>query len=62
MLGERVQREERLLSWTRVCVDRVRAFYDLSEGLFPLPSLPNSGTTGVAQEPRSCMPDSTITC
>jgi hypothetical protein len=35
------------LSRTRVCVDRVGAYDDLSEGIFRF-SCPDSGTTGVA--------------
>jgi hypothetical protein len=34
MLGRQVRQEERLLSRTRVCVDRVGAFDKLSEGVF----------------------------
>jgi hypothetical protein len=53
-----MRREGRVLSRTRVCVDRVGAFDDLSEGILCMPFLPNSGTTGVAHEPRSSGHDS----
>jgi hypothetical protein len=34
VLGDELRREERLLSRTRECVDRVGAYDDLSEGVF----------------------------
>jgi hypothetical protein len=37
----------------KVCVDRVGAFGDISEGSFHMPSPPNIGTTGVTKELRS---------
>jgi hypothetical protein len=40
MQGEELRWEERLLSWTGVCVDRVGAFNDLSKGVFRMPSTP----------------------
>jgi hypothetical protein len=40
LIGEGLRREERLLSRTRVCVDRVGDVDDLSEGYFRLPSPP----------------------
>jgi hypothetical protein len=58
MLGGHLQREERLLSRTRVYVNGIGAFDDMSEAS---PS-PNSGTTGVAHEPRLGRPDSASTC
>jgi hypothetical protein len=48
MLGGELRREEKLLSRTRVCVDRIGALDDLSEGCFRLPFPPSSYTTGVA--------------
>jgi hypothetical protein len=38
MLGGGLRREERLLSRTRVCADRIGAFDDMSEGFFFRPS------------------------
>jgi hypothetical protein len=61
MLGGGLRREERLFSRTRLYVDRVGAFDDLSEGVIRMPFPPSSGTIGVAKEPRSRMPDSTCT-
>jgi hypothetical protein len=61
MLGGELRREERLLSRTRVCVDQIGAFDDMSEGFFRMPFPPSSGTTGVAHGPWSGMPNSTIT-
>jgi hypothetical protein len=60
-LGGELRREERLISWTGMCKDRVGTVDDLSEGVSYLPSPPISGTTGVAQEQRSCKSDSTST-
>jgi hypothetical protein len=54
--------EERLYSRMKVCVDRVGAFDDTNEMVFPMTFLPKSGTTGVAQEPRSGRLDSASTC
>jgi hypothetical protein len=48
MLGGELRREKRLLSRTRDCVDRVRAYNDLSKGAFRLPFPPRYGTTEVA--------------
>jgi hypothetical protein len=49
-LGGELRREERLISRTEMCKDRVWTVDDLSEGVFYMPSPPSSGTTGVAQE------------
>jgi hypothetical protein len=62
MLGGELRREERLLSRTRECVDRVGAYDDISEGVFRLPFPPRSGTTGVAHELRPGMLGSTTIC
>jgi hypothetical protein len=40
MLGGGLRREERLLTRTRVCMDRVGAIDDLSEVFFRMPSPP----------------------
>jgi hypothetical protein len=46
-----------------VCVDRVGAFDDLrARGFSAFYNPPSSGTSGVAHDPRSSMPDSTSTC
>jgi hypothetical protein len=62
MLGGEMRREERLLSGTIVCVDRVGAYDDMSKGIFRMPFPRNSGTDRVAHEPRPSKPDSTSTC
>jgi hypothetical protein len=41
MLGRELRREERLLSRTRVCVDRAGVFDELSEGGFRVPFPPS---------------------
>jgi hypothetical protein len=62
-LGRDIRREERLLSRTRVCVDRIGAFDDVTEGGFRrMLSPPSSDTTGVVHESRSGRPDSIDTC
>jgi hypothetical protein len=60
-LGGELRREERLISRTGMSKDRVGTVDDLSEGVFYLPFLHSSGTTGVAQEQRSGMSESTTT-
>jgi hypothetical protein len=60
-LGGELRREERLISRTGMCKDRVGTVDDLSEGVFHLPFPPSSGTTGVAHEQRSGKSDSSIT-
>jgi hypothetical protein len=62
MLRGEMRLEERLLSGMRVCVDRVGAYDDMSEGIFRMPFPRNSGTDRVAHEPRPGTPDSTSTC
>jgi hypothetical protein len=52
MLDGDMRREERLLSRTKVCMDRDGAFDDLSEGVFRVPFPRSSGTTGFVKEPR----------
>jgi hypothetical protein len=52
-LGGELRREEQLLPRAGKSTDLVGTDDDLSEGVFHLPFLPSSGTTGVAQEPRS---------
>ena len=49
-----MRREEQLLPRAGMSTDRDGTDADLSEGAFHLPFPPSSGTTGVAQEPRSC--------
>jgi hypothetical protein len=49
-LGGELRREERPLSRTGMCKDRVGTVDDLSEGVFYVPFPPSSGTTGVAHE------------
>jgi hypothetical protein len=46
-LGGELRREERILSRTRVCMDRVGAYDDLSDGVFAYLPPPISGKTGV---------------
>jgi hypothetical protein len=57
-LGGELRREERLISRTGMCKDRIGTVDDLSEGVFHLPFPPISGTNGVAQEHRSGRSDS----
>jgi hypothetical protein len=47
-LGGELRREEILIFRTGMCMDRVGAVDDQSEGVFHLPFPPSSGTTGVA--------------
>jgi hypothetical protein len=49
-LGGELRREERLISRTGMCKDRVGTIDDLNEGVFHLPFTPSSGKTGVAHE------------
>jgi hypothetical protein len=58
-LGGELRREERLILWAGLSTDRDGTDDDLSEGVFHLPFPHVSGTTGVAQEPRSGRFDST---
>jgi hypothetical protein len=53
-LGGEVRRDEQLLPRAGLSTDRDGTDDGLSEGVFRMPSPPSSGTTGVAQEPRSC--------
>jgi hypothetical protein len=53
-LGSELRREEQLLPRAGMSTDRDGTDDDLSHGVFHLPFPPSSGTTGVAQEPRSC--------
>jgi hypothetical protein len=53
-LGGELRREEELLPRAGMSTDRDGTDDDLSEGVFHLPFPPSSGTTGVAQKPRSC--------
>jgi hypothetical protein len=48
-----VRREEQLLPRAGMSTDRDGTDDDLSERFFHMPFPPSSGTTGVAQEPRS---------
>jgi hypothetical protein len=48
MLGGGRRREEHLLSWTRVCVDRVGAYDGVSDRFFHLPFPP------ISDNDRSC--------
>jgi hypothetical protein len=52
-LGGEVRREEQLLPRAGMSTDRDGADNDLSEGVFHLPFPSSSGTTEVAQKPRS---------
>jgi hypothetical protein len=58
-LGGEPRREEQLIPRAGMSTDRDGTDDDPSEGFFHLPSPPSSGTTGVAQEPRSGMSVST---
>jgi hypothetical protein len=58
-LGGALRREKQLIPRAGLSMDRDGTDDDLSEGVFHLPFSPSSGTTGVAQEPRSCRFDST---
>jgi hypothetical protein len=58
-LSGELRREERLIPRAGLSTDRDGTDDDLSEGVFHLPFPPVSGTTGVAQEPRSGRFDST---
>jgi hypothetical protein len=52
-LGGELRREERLIPRAGLSTDRGGTDDDLCEGDFSLAFPPSSGTTGVAQEPRS---------
>jgi hypothetical protein len=52
MLGGEMRRDERLSSRSRMCVDLVGAFDDMSEEFFRLPFPPISGTIRVTKEPK----------
>jgi hypothetical protein len=54
-----LRREEQLIPRAVLSTDRDETDDDLSEGVFHLLFPLGSGTTGVAQEPRSGMFDST---
>jgi hypothetical protein len=56
-LGDELRREERLISRTGMCKDRVGTIDDMSEGIFHLRFPP----TGVAYKQRSGSSDSTST-
>jgi hypothetical protein len=58
-LGGALRREEQLIPRAGLSTDRDGTDDDLSEGGFSPAFPPSSGTTGVAQEPRSCRFDST---
>jgi hypothetical protein len=51
-LGVELRREEQLISWAGLSMDRAGTDEDLSEGVFRMSFPPSSGTTGVTQEPR----------
>jgi hypothetical protein len=53
-LGGELRREEQLMPRAGMSTDRDGNDDDLGEGIFHLPFPPSSGTTEVAQEPRSC--------
>jgi hypothetical protein len=53
-LGGELRREEQLLPRAGMSTDRDGTDDDMSEGGFHRPFPPSSGTTGDAQEPRSC--------
>jgi hypothetical protein len=52
-LGGELGLEEQLLPRAGMSTDRDGTDNDLSEGVFQMSFPPSSGTTGVAQEPRS---------
>jgi hypothetical protein len=52
-LGGELRREEHVIPRAGLSTDRGGTDDDLCEGVFHLPFPPSSGTTGVAQEPRS---------
>jgi hypothetical protein len=58
-LDGELRREEQLIPRAGLSTDRDGTDDDLCEGVFHLPFPPSSGTTGVAQEPRSRKFDST---
>jgi hypothetical protein len=61
-LGGELRREEELISRAGLSTDRAGTDDDLSEGVFRLSFPPSSGTTGLAQEPRTSMLVSTNSC
>jgi hypothetical protein len=61
MLGGVLRREERLIFSDEAMCGSSRGRRPPERGFFRLPLPPSSGTTGVTQEPRSCMPNSTTT-
>jgi hypothetical protein len=61
-LGGALRREEQLIPRAGLSTDRDGTDDDLCEGVFYMPVPLGSGTTGVAQEPRSGRFDSTSSC